>query len=56
MAEESAPLGAKAGEFFPTAGGDGEAAAQLLERLRARLGEDAVRALELRAPMLRSAP
>jgi protein ImuB len=49
VAEESAPLGAKAGEFFPAAGGDGEAAAQLLERLRARLGEDAVRALALHA-------
>jgi protein ImuB len=48
VAEESAPLGAKAGDFFPTAGGDGEAAAQLFERLRARLGEGAVRALELR--------
>jgi protein ImuB len=49
VAEEIAPLGAKAGDFFPVAGGDGEAGAQLLERLRARLGEDAVRALELRA-------
>lgn len=49
VAEESAPLGAKAGEFFPAASGDGEAWAQLLERLRARLGEDAVRALALRA-------
>ena len=49
VAEEIAPLGAKAGDFFPIAGGDGEAGAQLLERLRARLGEDAVRALELRA-------
>ncbi len=49
VAEEIAPLGAKAGDFFPVAGGDGEVGAQLLERLRARLGEDAVRALELRA-------
>src|SRR5208337_5689134 len=49
VTEEIAPLGAKAGDFFPIAGGDGEAGAQLLERLRARLGEDAVWALELRA-------
>jgi protein ImuB len=48
VTEEIAPLEAKAGDFFPMAGGDGEAGAQLLERLRARLGEDAVRALELR--------
>jgi len=47
VAEEIAPLEAKAGDFFPIAGGDGEAGAQLLERLRARLGEDAVRALAL---------
>jgi protein ImuB len=49
VAEEVAPLGAKEGDFFPASRGDGEAAAQLIERLRARLGEDAVRALELRA-------
>jgi protein ImuB len=49
VSEEIAPLGAKEGDFFPVAGRDGEAGAQLLERLRARLGEDAVRALELRA-------
>lgn len=49
VAEESAPLKAKAGEFFPTAGDGGEAWSQLLERLRARLGEDAVRSLALRA-------
>ena len=49
VAEEIAPLGAKAVDFFPIAGGDGEAGAQLLERLRARLGEESVRALELRA-------
>ena len=47
VTEESRPLAAKAGEFFATAGGDGEAQAQLLERLCARLGEDAVRSLEL---------
>ena len=49
VAEETAPLGAKEGDFFPVAGRDGEAGAQLIERLRARLGEDAVRALELHA-------
>ena len=49
VSEEIAPLGAKDGDFFPVARGDGEAAAQLIERLRARLGEDAVHALELRA-------
>ena len=47
MTEESRPLAAKTGEFFATAGGNGEAGAQLLERLCARLGEDAVRSLEL---------
>jgi protein ImuB len=47
VSEEMAPLGAKDGDFFPAARGDGEAAAQLVERLRARLGEDAVHALEL---------
>jgi protein ImuB len=47
VAEEINPLAAKAGDFFPSAGADGEAAAQLVERLRARLGEDAVRVLEL---------
>ena len=47
VAEEITPLAAKAGDFFPIAGANGEAAAQLVERLRARLGEDAVRVLEL---------
>jgi protein ImuB len=49
VSEEIAPLGAKDSELFPGAERDGEAGAQLHERLRARLGEDAVHALELRA-------
>ncbi|TMH59026.1 MAG: DNA polymerase Y family protein [Betaproteobacteria bacterium] len=49
VSEETAPLRAKEGDFFPVAVRDGEAGAQLFERLRARLGEDAVRTLELRA-------
>ena len=49
VSEEIAPLGAKEGDFFPVARKDGEAGAQLIERLRARLGEDAVSTLELRA-------
>ena len=49
VSEEIAPLGAKEGDFFTVARKDGEAGAQLIERLRARLGEDAVRTLELRA-------
>ena len=49
VSEETAPLSAKEGDFFPVAVRDGEAGAQLFERLRARLGEDAVRTLELRA-------
>ena len=49
ISEEIAPLEAKEGDFFPTASRDGEAGAQLLERLRARLGEDAVRSLALHA-------
>jgi protein ImuB len=48
VSEEIAPLGAKEGEFFPVARKDGEAGAQLIERLCARLGGDAVRTLELR--------
>ena len=49
VSEETAPLGAKEGDFFPVAGRDGEVGAQLFERLRARLGEEAVQTLELRA-------
>ena len=47
--EETAPLSAKESDFFPVEGRSGEAGAQLIERLRARLGEYAVRTLELRA-------
>jgi len=47
VSEEFALLGAKEGDFFPVARKDGEAEAQLIERLRARLGEDAVHKLEL---------
>jgi len=49
ISEEIAPLAAKEGDFFPAASKDREAGAQLIERLRARLGEDAVHALALRA-------
>ena len=47
VSEEIAPLAAKEGDFFAAASKDGEAGAQLIERLRARLGEDAVSALAL---------
>jgi len=49
IGEEMAPLAAQEGDFFSAAGKQGEAAAQLVERLRARLGEDAVRSLALHA-------
>jgi protein ImuB len=49
VSEEIAPLGAKEGDFFPVSRKDGEAEAQWIERLRARLGDDAVCSLELRA-------
>jgi protein ImuB len=49
VSEEIAPLAAKEGDFFAAANKDSEASAQLIERLRARLGEDAVRALALHA-------
>jgi protein ImuB len=49
VSEETAPLAAKEGELFPASRRGSEAGAQLVERLRARLGEDAVQALELRA-------
>jgi len=45
VSEEVAPLAAQEGDFFSAAGKQGEAATQLVERLRARLGEDAVRSL-----------
>jgi protein ImuB len=49
VSEEIAPLAAKDGDFFAAANKDSEAGAQLIERLRARLGEDAVHALALHA-------
>jgi protein ImuB len=59
VSEEIAPLTAKEDDFFPVASRDSEAGAQLIERLRARLGEEAVHALALRAdhrPELASKP
>jgi protein ImuB len=47
--EETAPLAGKEGELFQGSGKDGEAGTQLVERLRARLGENAVHALALHA-------
>lgn len=49
VSEEIAPLGAEEGELFPGVNRDGEAGAQLIERLRARLGDGAVRILEVNA-------
>ena len=49
VSDEIAPLASKEGEFFPGTTRDGEALAQLFERLRARLGEDAVHRLGLLA-------
>jgi len=49
VSEEIAPLAAKEGDFFAAAGKDSEAGAQLVERLRARLGDDAVQALAMHA-------
>jgi protein ImuB len=49
VSEEMASLGAKEGDFFPTSNRNAEAGEQLVERLRARLGEDAVQALGLHA-------
>ncbi|HEX8013420.1 MAG TPA: DNA polymerase Y family protein [Casimicrobiaceae bacterium] len=46
VTEEIAPLAAAEGDFF-AASKNAEAGAQLIERLRARLGEDAVRRLAL---------
>ncbi len=48
VAEEIAPLNGKDGDFFAT-DKNAEAGTQLIERLRARLGEDAVRTLTLHA-------
>jgi protein ImuB len=47
--EETAPLAGKEGELFRGSGKNGEAGTQLVERLRARLGENAVHALALHA-------
>jgi protein ImuB len=49
VSEETAPLAGKEGELFRGSGKDGEAGTQLIERLRARLGENAVHALALHA-------
>jgi protein ImuB len=49
VSEETAPLAGKEGELFQGSGKDGEAGTQLIERLRARLGENAVYALALHA-------
>jgi protein ImuB len=49
VSEEIAPLAAREGDFFASANKDSEAGAQLIERLRARLGEGAVSALALHA-------
>lgn len=47
VSEEIAPLAGKDGDFFAT-DKNAEAGTQLIERLRARLGEEAVRTLALR--------
>ena len=49
VSEEIASLAGKEGELFQGAGKDVEAGTQLIERLRARLGEGAVHALALHA-------
>jgi protein ImuB len=49
IGEETAPLAAREGELFASARKPFEAGAELLERLRARLGDDAVHALALHA-------
>ena len=49
VSEETAPLAGKEGELFQGSGKDVEAGTQLIERLRARLGEGAVNALALHA-------
>jgi protein ImuB len=46
IAEEIAPLASRDGEFFPGAEKDSEALTQLVERLRARLGNAAVTGLQ----------
>ena len=49
ISEEISPLRIREGDFFPGADRNTEAGAQLVERLRARLGENAVRSLALHA-------
>jgi len=49
VSEETAPLAGKEGELFQGSGKDVESGTQLIERLRARLGEGAVYALALHA-------
>ena len=49
VSEETVPLAGKEGELFQGSDKDGEAGTQLIERLRARLGENAVHALALHA-------
>jgi protein ImuB len=49
ISEEISPLRIREGDFFPGADRNTEAGAQLVERLRARLGENAVRSLGLHA-------
>ena len=49
VSEETAPLDGKEGELFQGSGKDIESGTQLIERLRARLGEGAVYALALHA-------
>ncbi len=49
ISEEISPLRIKESDFFPGADRDTEAGAQLVERLRARLGESSVRSLALHA-------
>jgi len=49
VSEEIAPLTAREGDFFPGADKDSEAGAQLIERLRARLGDAAVHAIACQA-------
>lgn len=49
ISDEISPLRIKEADFFPGADKDTEAGAQLVERLRARLGDNAVRSLALHA-------
>jgi protein ImuB len=49
IGEETAPLVGKEGDFFAAGSKDSEAGGELVERLRARLGEQAVQSLALHA-------